>query len=65
MTSFSIPKMTCGHCKKSVEEAINRLDADIKIEIDLESHIAAVSGTVEIEAVIAALKDAGYEATAI
>ena len=65
MTSFSIPEMTCGHCKKTVEEAIQRLDGDFKIEIDLESHIAAVSGAIETDAVIAVLKDAGYEATAI
>ncbi|MFK5997113.1 MAG: heavy-metal-associated domain-containing protein [Rhodobacterales bacterium] len=65
MTKFSIPDMTCGHCKKTVEETIHRLDAKAGIEIDLEKHLAAVATSVDAQQLISALDHAGYPAQQI
>lgn len=62
MTDFSIPDMTCGHCKKVVEETLLGLDAAARITVDLEAHKVAVDTEAPVEAMVAALRDAGYEA---
>ncbi|MBV1897656.1 MAG: cation transporter, partial [Rhodobacteraceae bacterium] len=28
MTKFSVPQMSCGHCKSSIEKAVASVDAD-------------------------------------
>ncbi|MFQ5438753.1 MAG: heavy-metal-associated domain-containing protein [Paracoccaceae bacterium] len=65
MATFSIPEMTCGHCKKTVEEAISKLDFAATIDIDLDKRTAAISTSAGTEAIIATLKDAGYEASTV
>jgi len=60
MKNFSIPDMMCGHCKKTVEEAIHKLDGAAKIEIDLDKHTAAVQSTVNAEQLLGALDQVGY-----
>ncbi len=65
MTKFSIPDMTCGHCKKTVEEAIHQLDTEARIEIDLDKHVASVASSIGAAQLISALDDAGYPAQQI
>lgn len=66
MTKFSVPDMTCGHCKATVEKAIWGLDAGAGIEVDLEQHVLAVNSTTAGEQpILSALKEAGYEATVL
>jgi copper chaperone len=65
MTKFSIPDMTCGHCKKTVEEAIHQVDTKATIEIDLEKHVASVASSVDVQQLISALDDVGYRAQQI
>ena len=54
--------MTCGHCKKVVENAIASVDPSSSITIDLDTHQAIVMTSVPSVKVMAALKNAGYEA---
>lgn len=63
MTRLSVPGMTCGHCKTSVESAIATLDAAARVHVDLPSRMVEVSSIVPPEALIAALKAGGYDAT--
>jgi len=65
MTKLSIPDMTCGHCKKTVEETIHRLDAGANIEVDLENHEASVASAIGADQLIGALEQAGYPAQLI
>jgi len=65
MTKFSIPDMTCGHCKKTVEEAIHRVDATAKVEVDLDKHVASVASAIGAEQLVGALEQAGYPAQII
>ncbi len=62
---FSIPDMTCGHCKAVVERTIIDLDSTASVRVDLRSHTAEVETTAPAEAIIAALKAEGYTATRI
>lgn len=63
MSRYSIPEMTCGHCKKTVETALHRLDAKASIDVDLEKHEIALESQASPERVIAVLKEAGYDAS--
>ncbi|NOX40402.1 MAG: heavy-metal-associated domain-containing protein [Alphaproteobacteria bacterium] len=65
MQKFSVPDMTCGHCKKTIEAAIVGLDSAAKIEADLDQHVLAVTSTIDTEKMIGTLKEAGYPATLI
>ena len=65
MPSFNIPGMTCGHCKSSVEKAISELDGAAKVNVDLDTHNVDVETQVGTDAIVAALKTAGYEAEPI
>ncbi|WP_376874843.1 heavy-metal-associated domain-containing protein [Albirhodobacter sp. R86504] len=59
---LSVPNMTCGHCKKAVEAAIEEVGA--RAHVDLEEREVEVSGLPEAT-VLAALKAAGYPAERI
>jgi copper chaperone len=54
--------MTCGHCKKAIEAAIEEVGARAKV--DLEAREVEVSGLPAATA-LAALKAAGYPAEVI
>ncbi|AQS49367.1 hypothetical protein BMI91_10005 [Thioclava sediminum] len=59
---YSVPNMTCGHCKASVEAAIEEVGG--KADVYLEDREVEVEGLPE-STVISALKGAGYEATPV
>ncbi len=61
---FTLPTMTCGHCVRTVTEAVQRLDPDAKVTIDLPSHRLQVVSSESIDAVKAVLIEAGYEPAA-
>lgn len=59
---FTLPTMTCGHCVRTVTEAVQQLDPNAKVTIDLPSHRLQVVSSESEEAVKAALEEAGYTA---
>lgn len=60
---FSIPDMTCGHCKGVVERTIIDIDSHASVRVDLAAHTAEVQTTAPAEAIIEALRAEGYTAT--
>jgi copper chaperone len=62
MTVFSIPDMSCGHCKAAVEAAIHKLDPQASVQVDLPNRRAEVTSLQPVVAVIAALNAAGFPA---
>ncbi|AXX98166.1 heavy-metal-associated domain-containing protein [Profundibacter amoris] len=63
MTKLNIPDMTCGHCKAAVEKAVASVDADAKVAVDLDNRTAEIDSSADLGAILAALKEEGYEAT--
>lgn len=59
---FSVPDMSCGHCKAAVERAIAARDANAKVTVDLDAHMVAVESTAAPEAILSALAEEGYPA---
>ena len=63
MTKLNIPDMTCGHCKAAVEKAVASVDADAKVAVDLDTRTVEIDSSADMAAILAALKEEGYEAT--
>lgn len=63
MTTLSIPDMSCGHCKATIEKTIKGLDPAASLDFDMPARTVAVKSAAAIDAMRAALKSAGYDAT--
>lgn len=59
MTILSVPEMSCGHCKASVEAALAPLAS--KVEVDLSARRVTVEGASN-EALLQALESVGFAA---
>lgn len=65
MTTLNITGMTCGHCVKSVKQALADVPGVTRAEVDLQTRQAQVEGTADVDALVAAVKEEGYEARAV
>jgi copper chaperone len=63
MTKFSVPEMSCGHCKATIEKAVAEIDPGAKLQFDMDARKVDIEASVDTTAILAALKDAGYEAS--
>ena len=61
MTRLTVPDMSCGHCKASVEKALAGLATDV--QVDLGSRQVTAKG--DDDTMIAALAKVGFPATVI
>ncbi|MES2959248.1 MAG: heavy-metal-associated domain-containing protein [Pseudomonadota bacterium] len=61
---LTLPSMTCGHCVKTVTAAARRLDPGAQVQADLATHRVTVQTHAARDALIKALADEGYSATA-
>ena len=61
-TVLQVEGMMCGHCKAHVEKALLGVPGVTAAEADLDAKTATVTGDADRAALIAAVKEAGYEA---
>jgi len=62
VASFDISGMTCASCVARVEKAIRAVPGVLDASVNLATERASVRGAVAPEAVVAAVRKAGYEA---
>ena len=60
-TIIKVTGMMCPHCQAHVQKALEAVAGVTKVEVDLQGGKAAVTGG-DVNACIAAVKAAGYEA---
>lgn len=60
---LQVQGMGCQGCVDSVEEALNAVDGVTEAKVDLAAQTATIKGTAKAESLIAAVVDAGYEAS--
>lgn len=65
MTTLSIPDMTCGHCKASVESALKSLSDAGDVTVDLAAKTATATGPAAPATLLKALDEVGFPATVI
>jgi len=57
---FFVQGMTCGHCERAVQTAIQTLDPQPQVRIDRAQNLVEVHTTQAREAVAAAIREEGY-----
>lgn len=63
-TTITVRGMSCGHCEETVEEALTDVDGVDAVSVDRENEDATVEGDADPNDLVAAVDDAGYEASA-
>lgn len=64
MSSFNVPKMSCGHCTATIEKAIKAIDPTSTVSCDLGARTVSVESFLSDRAVSEAIRDAGYDVAA-
>ncbi len=60
MFQLNVQNMTCGGCVTSVKRAVQGVDPNAAVRVDLASGNVSIEGSCEQAAYIAALGDAGF-----
>jgi copper chaperone len=60
MYELKVEGMSCGHCVSAVTRSVQAVDADAKVEVDLAQQKVTVNSGAGLEAIKAAVEDAGY-----
>lgn len=56
--TINVPDMTCGHCEKTIREALSAVDSNATVQVDLAAQV--VKTTVPAGDALAAITEAGY-----
>lgn len=64
MIKLAIPDMSCGHCVGVITKTVKELDQDAVLDFDLPARSVQVQSKLAPDALLAALDDAGYPASA-
>lgn len=57
---FTVTGMTCGHCEKSVKQAVLALDPGAQITIDRSHNLVEVESEQPRDTIAAAIEEEGY-----
>lgn len=61
MIAFEVNDMTCGHCVAAITRAVQALDRDATVQIDLAAHRVEITPrAADAAALGAAIEQAGY-----
>ena len=62
MTELNITGMTCDHCQRAVKEALESVEGVQSASVDLDMGVARVDGDADLNALVAAVEEEGYQA---
>ncbi len=61
MYELKVKGMTCGGCAASVKRALQAVDAQADVNVDLPTKTVRVETAVALDTVKSAIEDAGYD----
>lgn len=61
---FQVQGMTCGHCVKAVTQAVQALDPQAQVQVDLPSGKVEVQSAQDRAAIARAIEEEGYQVAA-
>jgi copper chaperone len=62
--TYTVPDMSCGHCKAAVSSELQEIVGVEFVDVDLGAKLVTVRGAALDDAALrAAIEEAGYEAT--
>jgi len=62
--TITVEGMSCEHCEQTVEEALENVDGVTAATADRETDSATIEGAAEPAALVNAVSQAGYDASA-
>ncbi|MBO9540777.1 cation transporter [bacterium] len=65
MRSLKVSGMTCNNCVKHVTHALEAVPGVTAATVELESGVARIEGDASLEALVAAVREEGYDAAAV
>ena len=63
--TYSVPGISCGHCKSAIEGEVNQLDSVESVTVDVDAKTVVVIGNATEAEVRAAVDEAGYEVASV
>ncbi|NNM77778.1 heavy-metal-associated domain-containing protein [Sphingomonas sp. ID1715] len=64
MVEFSVQGMSCGHCVRTIAEAVRRVDPGAETRVDLSAGAVSIDSGVDASQLRQAIEGAGYSVTA-
>lgn len=64
MTKFNVPAMKCGHCTAAIQKSVTEADPTALLEFDIPGRTVEIDSADDAATLLAAIKEAGFEATA-
>ena len=64
MYELQVEGMSCGGCVRGVTRSVQALDAGAKVAVDLDTGKVSIEATAGLDAIVAAISEAGYPVTA-
>jgi len=64
MYELQVEQMSCGGCVRSVTRSVQAIDSQAKVEVDLQSKKVRIESSAGLDAITAAIADAGFPVTA-
>ena len=60
MLKLNVPDMTCGHCAGTVTKAVQGVDGQASVTVDLPSRTVSIVTTADAGRIAQAIEAAGY-----
>ena len=62
--TYSVPGVSCGHCQTAITAEVTGVHGVDSVDVDLDAKLVRISGeNLDDAALIAAIDEAGYDAT--
>ena len=59
---YSVPGVSCAHCKQAIEGEVSQVQGVASVEVDLDAKTVTISGEpLDEAALVGAIDEAGYE----
>jgi copper chaperone CopZ len=59
--TYSVPSISCEHCKKAIETEVDKLSNVSSVEVDIAAKTVIVEGEATDEEIRSAIGGAGYD----
>ena len=59
--TYSVPEISCGHCKSAIEGEVGALDDVTTVSVDIDAKTVTVEGPASDATIHAAIEEAGYD----
>ena len=47
-TKFTVPEISCGHCKETIESTVNNIESVVSVAVDIEQKSVALKSTSDL-----------------